>query len=256
MTQRLGIGVGVARNAFTLIELLVVIAVVVLLLALLLPSLEEAMRQAKVVRCASYQKQIGTGLTAYVADNDDQYPPPSSMNGTWIYFAGKTFDNRQNLVEIAGGNAGELFYCPLLRVRPGRPRFSGASPFRTQFGVHAGAENIHEQGYLVMFLFMDASEGHPGAVFTWDWTESGNPNPHNKPLGQGPYTPSDPNAAILADNNDGNGPDGWQRPQSSSHAGLGPFHESNVLYGDAHVETHTAPEYRVIRLGNFAVSVY
>ena len=87
MLQRFGIGAGAARGAFTLIELLVVIAVVALLLALLLPGLEEATRQAKAVRCASNQKQIGTGMMAYVADNDGQYPPPSSMNRFLAFFS-------------------------------------------------------------------------------------------------------------------------------------------------------------------------
>ncbi len=69
----------VHRAGFTLVELLVVIAVTALLIALLLPALEQARRQARVILCASNQRQIGIGLTSYFVDWDE-YPPPSSQS--------------------------------------------------------------------------------------------------------------------------------------------------------------------------------
>jgi len=62
------------RPGFSLIELLVVISIVALLIALLLPALNSARYQARIVLCLSNLRQVGTGTIIYTADNDQYYP--------------------------------------------------------------------------------------------------------------------------------------------------------------------------------------
>src|SRR3974390_1166601 len=81
------------RSAFTLMELLVVIALIALLAALLFPALSKAKSRAQSAVCANCLRQIGLGLTMYVADTQrypalwEQWPAPlggfSAGNTLW-----------------------------------------------------------------------------------------------------------------------------------------------------------------------------
>ncbi len=68
------------RTAFTLIELLVVISIIALLVAILMPALNSARQQAKLVVCGSNQHQLVVGLLAYASDNEGKLPISTSWN--------------------------------------------------------------------------------------------------------------------------------------------------------------------------------
>ena len=63
------------RGGFTLIELLVVIAIIAVLAAMLFPSLHDALEKARRTACGSNLHQQGVGLTSYMVDHADLYPP-------------------------------------------------------------------------------------------------------------------------------------------------------------------------------------
>src|SRR5687767_6117912 len=57
------------RRAFTLVELLVVIGVIAGLIAILMPALNKARAQARMVACQSNMRQIGVALTMYATQH-------------------------------------------------------------------------------------------------------------------------------------------------------------------------------------------
>jgi prepilin-type N-terminal cleavage/methylation domain-containing protein/prepilin-type processing-associated H-X9-DG protein len=75
--------------AFTLIELLVVVSVIALLVGLLLPSLNKAKAQARVVVCANNLRAIGLGWAYYLQDNNDTFPSIFATPSIHWFYGGK-----------------------------------------------------------------------------------------------------------------------------------------------------------------------
>lgn len=73
-----------ARRAFTLIELLVVIAVIALLMAILMPALNKAKKQARMIICRSNLRSYATAARLYADDNDFEFP----FSFQWLYNVG------------------------------------------------------------------------------------------------------------------------------------------------------------------------
>ncbi|MCC6578889.1 MAG: prepilin-type N-terminal cleavage/methylation domain-containing protein [Phycisphaeraceae bacterium] len=63
------------RRAFTLIELLVVISIIAMLIAVLLPALQSARGQARIIQCLANERQLQLVCQSYVDANRDYYPP-------------------------------------------------------------------------------------------------------------------------------------------------------------------------------------
>ncbi|MFI4912601.1 MAG: type II secretion system protein [Sedimentisphaeraceae bacterium JB056] len=70
------------ENGFTLIELLVVISIIAVLMSIMMPSLQRARAQAKMVICSNNLKQIGTVFQLYANDNKMCFPEGINWSST------------------------------------------------------------------------------------------------------------------------------------------------------------------------------
>lgn len=96
--------------AFTLIELLVVVAIIAMLISILLPSLSKARSMARMVKCASIQKQFGTAHHMYANESDDWFVP-HTLNGTRLAWY-RNIKWRANLSLSPGSNYPDGLVCP------------------------------------------------------------------------------------------------------------------------------------------------
>jgi prepilin-type processing-associated H-X9-DG protein len=100
-------------RAFTLVEVLVVIGLIVLLIGILMPAVNAAREQAKLVQCASNLRQLGVGLQGYASGNRGRFPPSLSFPSPGMFW----YD-----LERIGAHLSMSLPDPL--ARPGGPVFT------------------------------------------------------------------------------------------------------------------------------------
>lgn len=79
------------RRGFTLVELLVVVSIIALLISILLPTVGEVRRQARISLCTANMKQHGQGVANFAAANNDSLPhvPKNNFKGAQNSAAGQ-----------------------------------------------------------------------------------------------------------------------------------------------------------------------
>ena len=108
-----------AGKAFTLIELMIVVSIIAVLISILLPSLAAAREQAKIVKCSSQLRALGTAANYYASDQGGWVPGETGFDevageGPHVLYAevlARYLDADQGLLRAAGGD-----HCALSQV--------------------------------------------------------------------------------------------------------------------------------------------
>jgi prepilin-type N-terminal cleavage/methylation domain-containing protein/prepilin-type processing-associated H-X9-DG protein len=104
------------RRAFSLIELLIVMMIAGVLVSMLLPAINRARSQARLIQCKSNERQLCVALIAYASENKGKFPPNVSSPDPGQYWSDVDrlgqLCNVNALTEQNGQMIGPLFTCP------------------------------------------------------------------------------------------------------------------------------------------------
>ncbi len=146
------------RKGFTLVELLVVIAIIAILIAILFPVILSSVERGKAMSCMSNLKQLGVGLTLYLADHG-KYPGHHTRAGEIVW----PHKLRQYL-----GNNHHVFRCPSLKGDVEWPvTWSSTSPHSNPLlashGYYEGEASFGPTTYIFSYGYNDWGAG-PGVM--------------------------------------------------------------------------------------------
>lgn len=193
------------HRGFTLIELLVVIAIIAILAAILFPVFAQAREAARKTTCLNNLKQLGTGISLYMQDFDENFPQSQYGIGatqtSWQAMINPYIKNDQLYTNASGvqqawGTRG-VFRCPSF------PDQNQSSVYGVHYDLFADNWNGGKRASVNEAIIdapadkiMIAEKGRNDASWgwlyfgTWEWDWA------NSVMTSGQYDPRKDNSAI------------------------------------------------------------